>query len=363
LFYLDYGNLNLSKSCLSYRKLIFKTAVTLTDKILCPNPIRITYPIISEMSDINLQVKLNDILKDFLSKFILDHISTSLDIPNPTTFVVNYKCYLNENSLLSIIYELYLYTKDTAHGLPLLKAITLNTYSAKIYSLKDLFKQDSSYKEILKDIVEKQIVKNNILLLKTFDGIKDYQEFYLTPTHLVLCYEVYEYTSYAHGPLIVQIPYIEIDDILNPIFPIKISFLYGMNPKETVEKSDLDKLNIALSLFKSAVDELGSGSPEETVKLWANGVRTRNGALQYSVLSKELKIELNKCLKNTTWLTGDSSPWVENYEIIKSKKIDSITHKAEVSFHLVGKNLDAGYVNAILTMEKKGSHWVIAKIK
>jgi len=47
----------------------------------------------------------------------------------------------------------------------------------------------------------------------------------------------------------------------------------------------------------------------------------RNGALQYAVISPELR-EINLPLyEDFRWVTGTSSPWVESFEIVSEREI------------------------------------------
>ncbi|MTK12592.1 MAG: hypothetical protein F8N39_11045 [Clostridiaceae bacterium] len=136
-----------------------------------------------------------------------------------------------------------------------------------------------------------------------------------------------------------------------------------LNYKENQPDDTVNILQGVVALFKESINEFGATSPEDAVDIWAKGVKTRNGALQYAVLSKSLKARMEKSLNNTSWITGASSPWIESYKITEYKKINRITYKAIINFHLMTDNLDAGYVNAELNIEKSGKHWVISKIK
>lgn len=136
-----------------------------------------------------------------------------------------------------------------------------------------------------------------------------------------------------------------------------------LNCKENEPNNTINILKGVVNLFKESINEFGATSPEDAVNIWAKGVKTRNGALQYSVLSKSLKTKMEKSLNNTSWITGASSPWIESYKITEYKKINYITYKAVINFHLMTDRLDAGYVNAELIIEKSGKHWVISKIK
>ncbi|WML33707.1 hypothetical protein [Clostridium sp. OS1-26] len=136
-----------------------------------------------------------------------------------------------------------------------------------------------------------------------------------------------------------------------------------LNCKEDQPNNAINTLQGVVTLFKESINEFGAASPEDAVDIWAKGVKIRNGALQYAVLSKSLKAKMEDSLNNTSWITGASSPWIESYKVTEYKKINYITYKAVINFHLMTAKLDAGYVSAELTIEKSGKHWVISKIK
>ncbi len=63
-------------------------------------------------------------------------------------------------------------------------------------------------------------------------------------------------------------------------------------------------------------------SPLAAVKIWAEGMKSRNGALQFAVLSDELrqKLKANFVTSTATWVTGASSPWFTGYRITRQTK-------------------------------------------
>ena len=73
-----------------------------------------------------------------------------------------------------------------------------------------------------------------------------------------------------------------------------------------------------IGLAEEALKEFGAISGEEAANLWAKGIMTRNGVLQYSVMSNELQQEFKNHLSDaniTSWVTGTSSPWITGYEM------------------------------------------------
>ncbi len=125
-----------------------------------------------------------------------------------------YKVELNQSGSLSIVFENYGFPEHAAHGLTLQHSLTFDVATGYVYHLADLFRPGADYVDRLSEIVEQQIEERDIPLLKPFEGISPDQEFYLTPTSLVLYYPAYEITPGAAGIPTFPIPYSEIMDIV-----------------------------------------------------------------------------------------------------------------------------------------------------
>ncbi len=118
------------------------------------------------------------------------------------------------------------------------------------------------------------------------------------------------------------------------------------------------------SLFQEAINEFGATFPEQSVNLWAKGVKERNGALQYAVMDEKLKSKFSNYLEKNrpSWVTGGSSPWIETYEI-KLNKVDTFTYKAEVVFSLATSAGSLGSYPAYLQIVKQSNYWMIKDIQ
>lgn len=106
---------------------------------------------------------------------------------------------------------------------------------------------------------------------------------------------------------------------------------------ENIElKHQIEMLEGTISLLKDALDELGAATPNDVANIWAKGIQTRNGYLQYYVLcdrmKNEFKEELSKSQRDS-WVTGYSSPWVSSYDIVNIEKINSLKYKFTINFN------------------------------
>ncbi|MEF3306077.1 stalk domain-containing protein [Paenibacillus sp. GYB003] len=83
-----------------------------------------------------------------------------------------------------------------------------------------------------------------------------------------------------------------------------------------VTAPESESLQRQIRLLQSA---LAAKTPEAAVDTWAKAVQTRNGALQYAMLSERQRELQRESLEADGWVTGTSSPWLERYRISKAE--------------------------------------------
>ena len=123
-----------------------------------------------------------------------------------------------KNELLVIKLSAYNYAFGAAHGMPTEIYTHINLNSGSFYELKDLFKLNSNYVEVLSDIIRKQIENmgpDSGIWLDQYKGIKEDQPFYISENVLNIYFTPYEIAPYAYGFPTFKIPYEEIMDIIN----------------------------------------------------------------------------------------------------------------------------------------------------
>lgn len=107
----------------------------------------------------------------------------------------------------------------------------------------------------------------------------------------------------------------------------------------------------------------------KAVSSWAEGVKTRNGALQYAVMTPDLKKASYEGFASMNWSTGTSSPWVKSFDVKEIGKTDENTVRYAVNFawtdstsevsedvqYVTVKNLDGTWlVDSVYFMSTKG---------
>jgi len=121
-----------------------------------------------------------------------------------------------------------------------------------------------------------------------------------------------------------------------------------------------------IGLAEEALKEFGAVSGEEAAKLWAKGMMTRNGVLQYAVMSNELQQEFKNHLSdanNTSWVTGNSSPWITGYEIVEQIDVSSKVKLYKIKFNLATAEGEENPVYNTLTIMCNDNKWSISSIR
>ena len=162
-----------------------------------------------------------------LNQAIIDKVSglfkSQVLVPEQVDFSEVYGTYedtLNENGIVSILFDMYTYVNKAAHGLSVYDSITFNANTGQIYSFSDLFNPRTNYIAELNRLAQEYIQRNNVTLTSPFGGVEENQAFYLTPDSIVMYYQVYQYTPYYYGLFKIEIPYNRIRNLLGPLSPI-----------------------------------------------------------------------------------------------------------------------------------------------
>ena len=125
-----------------------------------------------------------------------------------------------------------------------------------------------------------------------------------------------------------------------------------------------DKYEVRNELLLHAMDHVGVCTPETAIQVWADGMKSRNGAMQYSVMGSDLKKEYLSQLEqyNQYWVTGMSSPWVVSYKVINKTQMGDTRYVFQLSFSTATSAGPAGDFNAKVTVDRQDNFWQITKI-
>lgn len=125
-------------------------------------------------------------------------------------------------------------------------------------------------------------------------------------------------------------------------------------------KVDSEKMN----LFNNQIVEFNIPSTAENcVKMYAEAVKMRQGALQYALYSEKLREASKSEFEDLNWVTGVSSPWVTGYDIYTNK--DAGKDAYNIIFHWAtsaGKSPDSKTIVTVEKVSDDSSRWEITGI-
>jgi len=127
---------------------------------------------------------------------------------------------VNKKSVFSIRTEVYKYIHRHANGTTVVRSLTVDLETGKVYRLHDLFKPGSRYVEVLSEMIRQQIEEQKIPLIKEFHKIRPNQSYYLTEYALIIYFQELKYTPHYVGVPEFAIPFTSILNLVSERGPI-----------------------------------------------------------------------------------------------------------------------------------------------
>lgn len=131
-----------------------------------------------------------------------------------------------------------------------------------------------------------------------------------------------------------------------------------------VSAEEVDRYKVHTELLLDAVEKLGVCTPNAALDVFIKSIKDRNGAMMYSILCDSLKKNyLSRLEENSPyWVTGVSSPWVSQVDIIKeTKKRDGSFEYELLVKTLTSAGPDREYKGE-LTIQRDGDFYKICRI-
>jgi hypothetical protein len=96
---------------------------------------------------------------------------------------------------------------------------------------------------------------------------------------------------------------------------------------------------------------------------WAEGVRTRNGAWQYAVMTPDLKKNSYDGFVSMNWVTGTSSPWVKSFDVKEQGKLSDDETRYSVRFTWTDSTNATSESTQYITVKSIDGSWLVDSIK
>jgi len=193
----------------------------IVEKRIEQNGINIVYPQVTGLPDTEVQERINRAIEERVQGLIAEQRqwpdTSGLKIQEMTG---TYKIGVNKNGILSIRLENYMYPEHAAHGTTMVKSVTVDLETGKVYTLGDLFQRGTDFIMVLNQMIRQQFKERDIPMINEFRGITVNQDYYLTPKNLVIYFQAYEYTPGYVGIPEFEIPYRKIINYIDEEGPI-----------------------------------------------------------------------------------------------------------------------------------------------
>lgn len=139
------------------------------------------------------------------------------ETPHKYEIYFNYRIVYQREDLFSLVLSNYQFYGG-AHGGEQQISHTFDVNTGAEYSLADLMKRDSGYRDYINKCVKADIMKSELAdaQLATFESIADNQSYYISDAGLVIYFQEYEYFPYAAGIVEFTLPYANLSDYLKP---------------------------------------------------------------------------------------------------------------------------------------------------
>lgn len=131
----------------------------------------------------------------------------------------DYRVHLDQAGVVSVTLQYSGYGAYMAHPMHVRASITADAATGTVYSLADLFRDDG-YIDVISQEVLRGLEEWDLPTVTEFEKIAPDQPFYLTPTSLVVYFQLYELLPYAAGFPEFEIPYAHIADMAADDGPI-----------------------------------------------------------------------------------------------------------------------------------------------
>ncbi|WP_047153445.1 hypothetical protein [Aneurinibacillus tyrosinisolvens] len=103
-------------------------------------------------------------------------------------------------------------------------------------------------------------------------------------------------------------------------------------------------------------------TPEETVRLWFEGLKNRNGAIQFAVSAPNLRTpEWLKAYEQWDWKLPGSSPWIASYKL-NGKKTGEKSWDYAVDYILIDSTGRKKIATLNLTVQQFDNNWYVSKV-
>ncbi|NCB51271.1 MAG: hypothetical protein EOM54_05255 [Clostridia bacterium] len=136
------------------------------------------------------------------------------------------------------------------------------------------------------------------------------------------------------------------------------------SPEITAQPGQINPYRTRSELLMDATNYTGIFTPEQTIEVWVKGLERRSAAMQYIVMTENLKNKYAEQLDalRSNWVTGMSSPSVQGYTITETCRTDDSHIEVGLNIETASTTTPSEFYNARLWLVREGEFWRIDRI-
>jgi len=137
-----------------------------------------------------------------------------------------------------------------------------------------------------------------------------------------------------------------------------------VSPEITAQPGQVNPYKTRSELLMDAANYTGVFTPEQAAEVWAKGLEMRSAAMQYTVMTEQLKKEYAGQLDalRSNWVTGMSSPSVQGHMITKVNRADGTHAEISLKIETWAACSPSELYDAKLWLIREGEFWRIDRI-
>lgn len=137
-----------------------------------------------------------------------------------TEMAGHYEIKNNQRGILSLTLSNFATMSSMAHPVDHLTSLTTDVRNGNMYSLKDLFKPNSNYVNVISKLVKEQIKQRQLPVFEEFKRIRPDQDYYIADKALVIYFQRYEIGPRPLGYPMFPLSIYDLQDIINEQGPL-----------------------------------------------------------------------------------------------------------------------------------------------
>jgi len=189
-------------------------SASIQEQVIDIPPVRVVLPRVQGLWNKTIEEKINLVIEEKVNNIIRAFGGQRGDLLEMTG---GYRVTLNQKGLLSLRFEILSQIKNAAHPITIIRSLTVDLNTGKVYELYDLFRSMVGHAITITKYILREVEKQKIPLIIDLKLIPDNHPYYLTEDSLVIYFQEASLAPRDYGILEFPMPIILLSSLMeNP---------------------------------------------------------------------------------------------------------------------------------------------------